>query len=64
MPTPKQLLVEHIYDGDLPADIQAMVTAGSSWREIAEQVSTKTGQRVSHESLRQWYGKATSEAVA
>lgn len=56
MATPKQLLVEHIYDGDLPADVRRLIADGKSWREVASQVSVKTGQSVSHESLRQWYG--------
>ena len=56
MASPKQLLVEHIYDGDLAADIKAMAAAKKGWRAIAAEVSAKTGCKVSHESLRQWYG--------
>jgi intein-encoded DNA endonuclease-like protein len=55
MPTPKQLLMEHKYDGDLAADIKAMAAGGVSWREMAERVSARCGYEVSHESLRQWY---------
>lgn len=64
MPTPKQLLVEHLYDGDLPAEVARLIADGKSWRDIAAEVSEKTGQRVSHESLRQWYGADASPAQA
>jgi hypothetical protein len=56
MPTPKQLLIEHLYGGDLPADVAHFIEAGKSWRDIAGEISDKTGQPVSYESLRQWYG--------
>ncbi len=56
MPSPKRLLMEHLYDGDLAADVAAHLTAGTSWREIAERVSARTGVTVSYESLRQWFG--------
>lgn len=56
MPTPKQLLLELSYQGDLPKDVERMVTDRKSWREIAREVSAGTGFSVSHESLRQWYG--------
>ena len=55
MPTPKQLLLEHRYDGDLAVDIRAWAAGGVSWREIAERVSERCGYGVSYESLRQWY---------
>jgi intein-encoded DNA endonuclease-like protein len=55
--TPKQLLIEHRYDGDLTSDIKKMAASGTSWREMAERVSARCGYTVSHESLRQWYGQ-------
>ena len=60
MPTPKQLLVEHRYDGDLAADIKTMAAAGTSWREMAERVCARCGYLVSYESLRQWYGEKSA----
>lgn len=63
MPTPKQLLLEHTYGGDLAGDIAALVADGKGWREIAQHVTTETGVKVSHESLRQWYGQS-AEAPA
>ena len=56
MSTPKQLLVEHLYGGDLAAEVARRTAAKESWRDIAAHVSEVTGQRVSHESLRTWYG--------
>ena len=53
-PTPKQLLLEHRYDGDLAADVKAW-EGSVTWREIAERVSERCGYDVSYESLRQWY---------
>jgi hypothetical protein len=66
MATPKQLLLEHRYDGHLATDINAMLTATPprSWRQIAADVSEKTGCKVSHESLRQWYGHEAGEPHA
>lgn len=62
MPTPKQMLLEHLYDGPLRSDVTALLNAGASWREVAERVTTRTGVSISYESLRQWYG--TPEQVA
>jgi hypothetical protein len=56
-PTPKQLLLEHRYPGDLAADVKTMAVEGTSWREMAKQVSARCKYTVSHESLRQWYGE-------
>lgn len=56
MPTPKQMLLEHLYGGDLSADVAHFLESGKSWRDIATTISDKTGQPVSYESLRQWYG--------
>ena len=39
MPTPKQQLLEMLYDGDLTADIAVMVATPLSWREIAARVA-------------------------
>ena len=57
MTTPKKLLLEHLYAGDLAADVARRVAAGQSWRTIAAHVSESTGQDVSYESLRTWYGE-------
>lgn len=54
--TPKQQLLELRYVGDLSADIAAWLQTGQSWRDIRHHVERKTGLRVSHESLRTWYG--------
>lgn len=62
MPTPKQLLLEHLYDGDLARDVAKFTEAGMSWREIAERVSAKSGQAVSYETLRTWYGASHKAA--
>jgi hypothetical protein len=55
-PSPKHLLLEHLYTGDLDADVAAMIADGKSWRTIAETVSHRAGIAVSHESIRKWYG--------
>lgn len=57
MPTPKRQLLELLYDGDLSADVAALIKTGASWRQIADAVSAHAGVRVSYESMRQWYGK-------
>lgn len=59
-PSPKQILIELRYDGDLPGDIKAMIAAGMSWREMAERVSARCGHNVSYETLRIWYGRVTA----
>lgn len=64
MPTPKQLLLEHRYDGHLPTDIAAMTQNGTPWREIAQIVSKRTGLTVSHESLRNWYRDESKAGAA
>ena len=60
MPSPKQLLVEHLYTGDLPADVREMSKSGRSWRDIAETISTDVNLTVSYESLRTWYGQVAA----
>ncbi len=56
MTTTKRLLTEHLYDGDLDADVRKFLDARMSWREIAERVSTRSGVSVSYETVRQWFG--------
>lgn len=64
-PTPKQLLLEHRYDGDLAAYVKACAASGLwSWREIADDVSQQCSHAVSYESLRQWYGSAAAKRAA
>lgn len=58
MPTPKQLVLELKYPGDLAGDVRAWLDAKTSWREMAEKISARCGYEVSHESLRQWYRPA------
>jgi len=53
--SPKRLVIEQRYDGDLAADIKTWEAAGTSWREMAEQVSTRCTYKVSYQSLRNWY---------
>jgi hypothetical protein len=55
-PSPKQQLLEHLYTGNLDADVAAMIAEGKSWRTIAETVSRVAGVTISHESIRKWYG--------
>lgn len=62
--TPKQMLLEHRYPGDLPADIAAMIAEGKGWRLVAAEVGERSRLKVSHESLRQWYGHASASAEA
>lgn len=64
MPTDKQQLLEHRYAGDLAADIAGFVAEGLSWRQIAAHVKDNAGVTVSYETLRVWYRKDESEAVA
>lgn len=54
--TPKQLLLEHLYGGDLDADVARFLEEGKSWRSIADLLTERTGHSVSYESVRQWYG--------
>ena len=56
MATPKQELIKLLYHGNLDEDIARAIDYGRSWRDIAHDVTEDTGVRVSHESLRQWYG--------
>ena len=56
MATTKQELIKLLYHGNLDEDIARAIDYGRSWREIAHDVTEDTGVRVSHESLRQWYG--------
>ena len=63
MTSPKRLLLEHLYPGDLPYDVARWVESGQSWRVIAKTVAARTGQDVSYESLRVWYG-ATDRAAS
>lgn len=56
MATTKQELIKLLYHGNLDEDIARAVNYGRSWRDIAHNVTEDTGVRVSHESLRQWYG--------
>lgn len=53
--TPLQKLVELHLGRDLQAYITAGRAQGKDWRTLAEEISTKTGLSVSHESLRQWF---------
>ncbi|MDO5535360.1 MAG: hypothetical protein Q4F65_12005 [Propionibacteriaceae bacterium] len=62
MATPKRLLLEHLYDGDLAAEVARRTEAGQSWRDIANHIAEVTGQPVSYETVRTWYG--ATEAVA
>lgn len=62
MATPKQELIESRYDGDLAADIAAWSATGTTWRDMAQTVSERTGRTVSHESLRNWYGATLATA--
>lgn len=64
MPSPKQLLIEHLYAGDLYADVLRMCQDGRSWRDIADDISAAAGQPVSYESLRSWYGERVKAEVA
>ena len=64
MPTPKQQLLEMLYDGDLTADIAVMVATPLSWREIAARVSARSGHTVSHETMRNWYGLPTEQVAS
>lgn len=61
--TSKQMLLELAYDGDLAADVGAMLATGQSWREIAARVGARTGHPVSHESMRRWYGGRVESAA-
>lgn len=64
MPSPKQLLMEHTYPGNLADDVKAMLAERQTWREIAEQIGARCGYPVSYESLRQWYGEAKNKEPA
>ena len=56
MATTKQELIKLLYHGNLDEDIARAIDYGRSWRDIVHDVTEDTGVRVSHESLRQWYG--------
>lgn len=61
-PTPKRLLIEHLYGPRLAVDVDRFVTEGKSWRTIAALITERTGQAVSYESVRQWFGGERSAA--
>jgi len=62
-PSPKQILLQLKYPGDLAGDIRNLRAAGSTWCQIAELVSARSGYDVSYESLRSWYGEAQKPAA-
>jgi transposase-like protein len=63
MMTPKQQLLELQYRGaidhDIQTDIADAIADRMSWRDIRHMVEQRSGIQVSHESLRQWYGKVS-----
>jgi hypothetical protein len=56
--TDKKKLAEHMYAGDLDADVAVLLGIGKSWRYIADVVNERIDGplTVSHELLRRWYG--------
>lgn len=56
--TDKKMLAEFMYEGNLPADVKAMLRMKRSWRYIANVVNERFDGplTVTHETLRQWYG--------
>jgi hypothetical protein len=56
--TDKKKLAEHMYAGNLDADVQTLLGNGKSWRYIADVVNERIDGplTVSHELLRRWYG--------
>jgi hypothetical protein len=56
--TDKKKLAEHMYAGDLDADVKTLLGNGKSWRYIADVVNERIDGplTVSHELLRRWYG--------
>ena len=57
--TTKQRLLR-VLCPDVDTIVSDMLTAGSSWRQVADALSSKAGITVSHESLRQWYGETAA----
>lgn len=61
MTTAKRKLIELLYPGDVYEQVKAMLSEGASWRTIAEHLTSKTGQGVSHETVRAWYQNGKSK---
>ncbi len=58
-----QLLAELAYPGDLPGYVTARRQAGASWRTIRDDIKAHPDMpvTVTHQSLSNWYGDATTE---
>lgn len=49
-------LVEGRLDGTLPDYVQKALSSSMSWRTMAADLHERTGIKVSHETLRSWFG--------
>jgi hypothetical protein len=49
---------------DLGAFVDGLRTAEWGWRRISKEIEARTGLKISHEALRQWYGVPASERAA
>jgi hypothetical protein len=61
-PSPLYQLIESQIDGTL-AEFVAARRASSSWAEMAEELSQKTGRKVSDETLRRWFANRITVKV-
>ena len=59
-PTPKQQLLQIRLGRDLSTYIAEARAAGREWRVIADDLTAVTGIKISHESLRQWFGRSAA----
>ena len=53
--TPTQKLIELRIGGDLPGFISRARSEGQSWRQIAADLTKRTGLTVSYETVRTWH---------
>lgn len=57
MPTALRDLIDHLVDGHLDTIVATRRADGVAWRDIAAELTTKSGRPVSHTSLRDWYAE-------
>lgn len=56
-------LAEIKLDRDLPSYVAALRVAGWGWRRISTEIHSKSGIRISHEALRQWFRDDLDDAA-
>jgi hypothetical protein len=60
--TPLAQLAEAKLGRDLTMFVRLRLAEGIGWRRISDELHAASGVRVSHESLRSWYGRTEAAA--